>query len=127
MKYLYLFLLSSIVALPADFMTGQAARITIGQNTFTAQDTGTAVAYRVGAVSGIAVANNSLFVVDSNRVQADPVQNRVLIFNNLTQLVPSPTNEIPQGVRCPVCTGTQESGGANVVLGQSTFTTIDIN
>jgi hypothetical protein len=127
MKYLSLFLLSSVVALPADFITGQAARITIGQNTFTAQDTGTAVAYRVGAISGIAVANNTLFIVDSNRVQADPVQNRVLIFNNLSRLVPSPTSEIPQGVRCPVCMGTPESSSADVVLGQSSFTTTDIN
>jgi len=127
MKYLSLFLLSSIVALPADFITGQAARITIGQNTFTAQDTGTPTAYRLGAISGIAVANNMLFVVDSNRVQADPVQNRVLIFNNLSRLVPSPTSEIPQGVRCPVCMGTPDSSSADVVLGQSNFTTIDIN
>jgi hypothetical protein len=108
-------------------MTGQAARITIGQNSFTAQDTGTATAYRVGAVSGIAVANNSLIVVDSNRVQADPVQNRVLIFNNISRLVPSPTSELPQGVRCPVCKGTPDSSTADVVLGQSTFTTTDIN
>src|SRR5258708_37013066 len=127
MKYLSLFLLSSVVALPADFMTGQAARITIGQNTFTAQDTGTATAYRVGAISGIAVANNSLFIVDSNRVQADPVQNRVLIFNNISRLVPSPTSQIPQGVRCPVCKGTPDSSSADVVLGQSSFTTTDIN
>jgi uncharacterized protein (TIGR03437 family) len=127
MKYISLFLLSSIVALPADFMTGQAARITIGQNTFTAQDTGTATAYRVGAISGIAVANNSLVVVDSNRVQADPVQNRVLIFNNISRLVPSPTSELPQGVRCPVCKGTPDSSSADVVLGQSDFTTTDIN
>ncbi len=127
MKYLSLFLISSVVALPADFLTGQAARITIGQSTFTSQDSGGTTSFTLGAVSGIAVANNTLFVVDSNRVQADPVQNRVLIFNNLARLVPSPINEIPQGVRCPVCMGTQESGGANVVLGQSTFTTTDIN
>jgi uncharacterized protein (TIGR03437 family) len=127
MKYLSLFLLSSIVALPADFMTGQAARITIGQNTFTAQDTGTATAYRLGAISGIAVANNTLFVVDSNRLQADPVQNRVLIFNNLSRLVPSPISEIPQGVRCPVCKGTPDSSSADTVLGQPDFTTTDIN
>src|SRR5260370_25996237 len=127
MKYLPLCLLSSVVALPADFMTGQAARITIGQSTFTAQDTGTPVAYRVGAISGIAVANNSLFVVDSNRLQADPVQNRVLIFNNISRLVPSPTSELPQGTRCPVCKGTPDSGSADFVLGQSSFTTTDIN
>jgi len=127
MKYLSLFLISSVVALSADFQTGQAARIIIGQNTFTSQDTGTPTAYTLGAVSGIAVANNTLFVVDSNRVQADPVQNRVLIFNNLSRLVPSPTSEIPQGVRCPVCMGSPGTGSANVVLGQSNFTTTDIN
>src|ERR1700732_788031 len=113
MKYLSLFLLSSAVALPADFLTGQAARIIIGQNTFSAQDTGTPTAYRVGAISGIAVVNNSLFVVDSNRVQADPVQHLVLIFNNISRLVPGTTSEIPQGVRCPVCKGTPDSSPAD--------------
>lgn len=127
MKQLSVFLLSSVVALAADFMTGQAARITIGQVTFTTQDSGIPSAYKLGAVSGVAYANNTLIVVDSNRIQADPVQNRALIFNNISRYIYSPTSPIPQGLRCPVCVGTPDVGGADVVLGQPDFATIDIN
>jgi len=128
MKYLSLILFSSLVAFAQSvFMTGQAARATIGQATFTSQDSSGPSAYQVGAVSGIAYANNTLFVVDSNHIQADPVLNRVLIYNNISNLVRNPTAEIPQGIRCPVCVGTPDVGGASVVLGQPDFTTFDIN
>jgi len=75
-------------------------------------------ANRLGAAGGVAYVNNTLFVVDSNRVQASPVLNRVLIYNNIHNFVTAPEAEIPQGVRCPVCGGT-----ANVVLGQPDFVT----
>src|ERR1051326_2602306 len=78
MKFLSVLFLSSFlasaVALAADFQTGQAARITIGQTTFTSQDSGVS-ASSFGAVSGVAFANNTLFVVDSNHIQAEPVNN----------------------------------------------------
>jgi hypothetical protein len=104
-----------------DFMTGQAARMVIGQVNFTQQDIGTPTQYVLGACSGLAYANNMLFVVDSNHIQATPVQNRVLIYHNLSTLVPSPTAEIPQGTRCPVCVGNQHIGSASVVVGQTDF------
>ena len=63
MKYFFFFFLSSLTVLGADFLTGQAARITIGQTTFTSQDTGSPSQYQLGAVGGIAYANNTLFVV----------------------------------------------------------------
>lgn len=120
MKYIgFVFLVPALLP-AADFMTGQAARVTIGQQTFTAQDSGNPSASQLGAASGLAYANNTLFVADSNRVQASPILNRVLIFNNVngtSGFVPGPTADIPQGVRCPVCVGT-----ANVVVGQSDFT-----
>ena len=127
MKYLAFTFLASVTAFGADFLTGQAARFTIGQATFTAQDTGIPSAFQLGAVGGVAYANNSLFVVDSNHVQATPVQNRVLIYNNVSQYLYPPSSEIPQGVRCPVCIGTPTYGLANVVVGQQDFSTIDIN
>jgi uncharacterized protein (TIGR03437 family) len=127
MKHLSLFFLSCVLASAADFLTGQAARITIGQNTFTSQDTGGPSAFQLGAVSGIAFANNTLFVVDSNHIQGDPVNNRVLIFNNVSSLIPAPTSDIPQGTRCPVCVGNAGRGGASVVLGQPDFSTTAIN
>lgn len=104
-----------------DFMTGQAARIVIGQVNFTQQDIGTPSQYVLGACSGLAYANNMLLVVDSNHIQASPVQNRVLIYHNLSSLVPAPTAEIPQGTRCAVCVGNQNNGSASVVVGQTNF------
>jgi hypothetical protein len=104
-----------------DFMTGQAARIVIGQVNFTQNDIGTPTQYVLGACSGLAYANNMLFVVDSNHIQATPVQNRVLIYHNLSTLVPSPTAEIPQGTRCAVCIGNNHNGNASLVEGQTNF------
>ncbi len=108
-------------------MTGQAARMVIGQVNFTQQDTGTPSQTVFGAVSGLAYANNTLFVLDSNHIQATPVQNRVLIYHNLSSLVPEPTAEIPQGIRCPVCLGNGGKGGASVVVGQPDFVSSSIN
>jgi uncharacterized protein (TIGR03437 family) len=110
-----------------DFMTGQAARIVIGQVNFTQQDIGTPSQYVLGACSGLAYANNMLFVVDSNHVQATPVQNRVLIYHDLSALIPSPTTEIPQGTRCPVCIGNGNVGSASVVVGQPNFQGLNPN
>jgi uncharacterized protein (TIGR03437 family) len=112
-----------------EFLTGQAARETIGQPTFTAEDVGAPSAFQLGAVQGVAVANNTLFVVDSNlHGLYPPVNNRVLIFNNISQFIYNPTDQIPQGGRCPVCVGTPSVGQASVVLGQPDFaTTTDPN
>ncbi|HEV8038286.1 MAG TPA: hypothetical protein VGP62_05435, partial [Bryobacteraceae bacterium] len=104
-----------------DFMTGQAARIVIGQVNFTQQDIGTPTQYVLGACSGLAYANNTLFVVDSNHIQATPVQNRVLLYNNVSTMIPAPTAEIPQGTRCAVCVGNNHNGSASLVVGQTDF------
>ena len=128
MKSFFFVFLSCFTACGADFLTGQAARITMGQTTFTSQDTGTPSQYQLGAVGGIAYANNTLFVSDSNHVQATPVNNRVLIYNNVSQFIYPPTADIPQGLRCPVCLGTPSlPGGANLVLGQPDFVTTTSN
>jgi hypothetical protein len=107
-----------------NFLTGQAARETIGQPTFTSEDSGAPSAFQVGAVQGLAVANNTLFVVDSNlHGLLPPVNNRVLIFTNISRFIFNPTDQIPQGGRCPVCVGTSSVGEASVVLGQPDFAT----
>ena len=107
-----------------NFLTGQAARETIGQPTFTSQASGAPSAFQVGAVEGLAVANNTLFVVDSNlHGLLPPDNNRVLIFNNISRYIYNPTDPIPQGGRCPVCVGTSSVGEASVVLGQPDFAT----
>jgi uncharacterized protein (TIGR03437 family) len=110
------------MAAPAvDFTTGQAARLVIGQATFTAQYPG-ADQNLVGGVSGLAYANNMLFVADSNRIGAIPINHRVLIFQNISGQLPKPTDELFYTTKCPACLGQ-----ANVVLGQPDFITTTEN
>ncbi|MEP6538183.1 MAG: hypothetical protein ABJF23_22785 [Bryobacteraceae bacterium] len=122
MKYFVLLCAAAAIARSADFTTGQAARLVIGQQTFTAQEEG-ASDRLLGAASGVAVANDTLFVVDSNRVGSAPQNNRVLIFPNLSVNLPAPTAELPKDsqVRCQVCLGV-----ASVAIGQPDFTKTDI-
>jgi len=129
MKHLALLFLSLSTAFVAraqlNFITGQAARETIGQPTFTAQSVGaTPSAALVGAVDGLAYANDTLFVVDSNHIQVLPVNNRVLIYNNISKYIYNPIDEVPQGSGCPVCVANPDVGEASLVLGQSNFTTV---
>ena len=116
MKYLAALVLSVALAHAADFYTGQAARLVLGQKTFTAQDSG-ATDQLLGAVGGIAVANDTLFVTDANRLGASPINHRVLVFRDLSQQLPQLRGEIaPDISRCPVCTGR-----ADLILGQPGF------
>jgi uncharacterized protein (TIGR03437 family) len=119
MKFFALFLLAASAGLAADLSTGQAARLLIGQTAFTVEEEGASQTL-VGAVGGVAFANNTLFVADANRVGALPVNNRVLVYSNLSAMIPKPTDMLEFTRRCPVCVGT-----ASVVLGQPDFTTTD--
>ena len=105
----------------ADFTTGQAARLVVGQTTFTSQDPNSSDTI-VGGVSGLAYAADTLFVADSNRVGAAPSNNRVLVFGGLSSQLPSPTAPLPYDRKCPVCLGQ-----ATAVLGQPDFTTTTEN
>jgi uncharacterized protein (TIGR03437 family) len=99
-----------------DFMTGQAARAVLGQPTFTAQLSGASDTV-FGGIGGLAYANNTLFATDANRLGLLPNNNRVLIFNNIGQMLPPADAEIaPYTGRCPMC-----GGRASVVLGQPDF------
>lgn len=122
MKYSVLFLASAGLLCAEQFVTGQAARAVIGQETFTRQAPG-ATQSRLGAVSGVAYANNTLFVVDSSRVQAFPQNNRVLIYRNLDTKFPGPKTSIrlQDYARCPLC-----GGEADVVVGQEDFEKTEI-
>jgi uncharacterized protein (TIGR03437 family) len=123
MRRLLLFfaLSAALNAAEINFTTGQAARLVMGQATFTAQQPG-ASATLLGAVGGIAYANDTLFVVDSNRLGATPVNHRVLLFKNISASLPAPADELPvSSARCQVCVGV-----ANVVLGQPDFTTAEL-
>ena len=123
MKYLVFFLASAGLLCAAEqFVTGQAARAVIGQETFTRQAPG-ATQFRLGAVSGIAYANDTLFVVDSSRVQAFPQNHRVLIYRNIDSKFPAPKASIrlQDYQRCPLC-----GGEADSVVGQENFEKTEI-
>jgi hypothetical protein len=121
MRPFVVLLLAAVAASAGDFYTGQAARLVIGQPTFVAQDDG-ASDKLLGAVGGLAFANDTLFVTDANRVGATPLNHRVLVFKNMSQQLPAPTDLLTQGERCNVCKGT-----ANVVLGQDDFQSVDLD
>jgi phage tail sheath gpL-like len=121
MKCISVFLLSAATLCAADFTTGQAARLVIGQTTFTSQDPNSSDTI-VGGVSGLAYAADTLFVVDSNRVGASPINHRVLLFKNASSQIPDPTAELDYTHKCPACVGQ-----ATVVLGQPDFTTTTEN
>jgi uncharacterized protein (TIGR03437 family) len=132
MKHLGLIFLATSVAFPAqaqvNFLTGQGAREVFGQPTFTFEGVGAPSAYQLGSVDGVAYANNTLFVVDStlhgDLIPGLPENNRVLIYNNISQYIYGPTAQVPQGTRCPVCIGDPNVGQASLVLGQPNFTTV---
>jgi len=119
MRLLCVFLVC-VAACMAQFTHGQAARAVIGQQWFTAAVDGASQTL-IGAPSGLAYANNTLFVADSNRVSAAPINNRVLVYRNITSQFPEQSATPPnQGARCPVC-----GGLASTVVGQPNFTATD--
>ncbi|HLK64878.1 MAG TPA: hypothetical protein VKU19_15655 [Bryobacteraceae bacterium] len=104
-----------------SFTNGQAARLVIGQSTFTSQDTNSSDTV-LGGVSGLAYAADTLFVADANRVGAGPSNHRVLLYQGLSTMLPSPTAELTYSSKCPVCVGQ-----ATNVLGQPDFKTTTEN
>src|SRR5690349_21816544 len=115
MKCLFVFVLSVASTFAADFNDGQAARLVIGQETFTSQLDAPSEAV-LGGAGGVAFANDTLFIADGSRAGASPTNNRVLIYPNLSGLLPAPTSELLYERKCPVCLGS-----ASVVLGQPDF------
>lgn len=99
------------------FVTGQAAHLVLGQNSFTSNNYG-ASNLLLGSPSGIAYANGTLWVIDSNRLGATPNNNRILRFSDVSTY-PSLTDlpDIPGSV-CGAC-----RGSASLVLGQANFNT----
>jgi hypothetical protein len=120
-KHLVLWLASAALAPSAEFYSGQAGRLLIGQKTFTAQDPAV-TADTLGGVGGLAYANNMLFVADSNRVGSVPLNHRVLIYRSIDDDTLPVNAPVPQFTRCPACRGV-----ADTVLGQTDFTKNDLN
>lgn len=117
MKSVLFFFVTAAAGLCAQFSTGQAARLVIGQTHFTREEYG-ASEYLLGGASGLAYSNNMLFVVDANRVGSIPINNRVLIYRDIHGQLPAPTDELFYTTKCPVCLGR-----ADVVVGQPDFIT----
>jgi len=112
MKYLAATILSAGVLSAQGFLTGQSARAEFGQDNFTAQAADQQVETDVtlneeshlGGVSGLAYANGLLFVVDSNRLGATPLDNRIMVYP--TAAIPLRTAELTQDTvlsPCAVC------------------------
>jgi uncharacterized protein (TIGR03437 family) len=124
MKRISLFLLCAAAALAqptVDFTSGQAARALIGQSNFTAADPNSSD-ITIGAAGGLAYAGDTLFVADSNGISAAPSNNRVLLFQGVSSMLPGPTAQLSYSTACPICVGR-----ASVVLGQPDFTTTTLN
>jgi len=119
MKCVFAIILTAAVSFAAnlDFGTGQAARLVIGQPYFDSESDSASNTI-LGAAGGVAYVNNMLFVVDSNVVGAAPVNNRVVIYQNIGGQLPALTSQLQYNRVCPACVGT-----ANVVLGQPDFVT----
>lgn len=122
MKALFAILLAAQTAFCADYLTGQAARLVIGQKNFTSilAEVPPATQGVLGAVGGVGYANNHLFIADGNKIGGYPVNNRVEIYTPVSNL-PTPTS-VPQssqlGDNCPVCIGSPA-----LVLGQPDYVT----
>src|SRR6266567_7042357 len=105
-KYLAVILSASAMAAAADFITGQAARAVFGQQTFTALDIETPcqngntinclppTPFVLGGASGVAYANDTLFVADANRIGAAPALHRVMMYTSISQKLPKPTDPV---------------------------------
>src|SRR5256884_1694687 len=102
MRVIPVFFFCTAALFAGDFTTGQAARLVIGQPTFTSQDSNSSDTI-LGAASGLAYAADTLFVADSNRVGATPNNHRVLLYQNLSGMLPSPTSPLTYNRKCPAC------------------------
>jgi uncharacterized protein (TIGR03437 family) len=119
-KYCALISLCACACLAGDFVSGQGARLVIGQSTFTQQQPGASDTL-LGGAGGVAYAADTLFLSDANRVGLTPENNRVLMYTNLSQNFPQPLAPLPPySSRCPVCVGK-----ASIVVGQPDFTSTD--
>jgi len=121
LKYCAVFSLCAGLGLAGSFITGQGARVVIGQTTFTSQSPG-ASSTNFGSVGGLAFAGDTLYVTDANRLGLLPINNRVLMYQQVKQFMPSITAPIaPFTGRCPVCW----LGPASMEIGQPDFVSVN--
>ena len=99
------------------FATGQSARLVIGQPEFDAE-MDSASQTVLGSMTGLAFANNTLFVADANIVGSPPVNNRVMIYQNMSQQLPAPNAALQYNTLCPVVRGIGQPGSGPAELHQ---------
>ena len=105
------------LAAEPQWVTHQGARLVIGQDNFTRQNPKPSREV-IGSAAGVATAGDRLFIAEGNRVGALPVNNRILIYNQLSGFLPPVDAQLPQDAACPACVGLPD-----VVLGQPDFET----
>lgn len=105
------------LAAEPQWVTHQGARLVIGQDSFTRQNPNSSREV-IGSAAGVAVAGDRIFIAEGNRVGANPVNNRVLIYNQLSGFLPPIDAELRQDTACPACIGLPD-----IVLGQPDFET----
>ena len=94
------------------YITGQAAVAVIGQRNFSSSTPGTAAA-EAGSVTGLAVADDRLIVCDGSLPFTAPTNNRILVFDNLSQLT--------LGASASVVIGQPDFGQTDPGLSQSSL------
>jgi uncharacterized protein (TIGR03437 family) len=113
-------LISPLLKAEPKWVIQHGARLVIGQNSFTRSNPRSSREV-IGSAGGVAVGGNVLAIAEGNRIGATPINNRVLIYKNLSGFIPAPEAALPQGGPkdfCPACVGQ-----ADVVVGQPDFTT----
>ena len=125
MKSVFAILLAcSPIYCQPTYLTGQSARLVVGQQNFTYQLYQSPPTQNIlGAPGGVAFGANTLFVADGNVLFAALNNNRVLGYTGVSGF-PTPTSIPPQYSsmygECPVCVGSPAWA-----LGQATFLTSD--
>jgi len=98
MKCISVFFLCAASMFAADFTTGQAARLVIGQQTFTSQDTNSSDII-LGGVSGLAYAADTLFVADGRAHHVMKMTLDGKILDTFGKLGPEPGHFfLPHGI-----------------------------
>ena len=105
-------LLAQEAADSSRYVTAQAAVAVIGQKNFSSSTAGT-TAGEVGSVTGLAVAGDRLIVCDGGLPFTAPTNNRILIFDNLSQ--------VTLGASASVVIGQPDFGQTDPGLSQSSL------
>ena len=115
MKCTFVLFLMAVAAFAADFTTGQAARLVIGQETFTAADPNSSNTV-LGGASGSPMPERHLIRGGCQPHRRRSLESPCSPCSKVSATLPRPTDELQYTRKCPVCLGT-----ATVVLGATGF------